>query len=126
MSYAFTLSVDSHFVAAMALPSTSGPCSQLHGHTYLVKVIVAGDQLDAQGMLIDHTLVRAMLDDIIGPLDHTYLNELPAFSETPPTAEHIAQHIFHAMEAAINAHPITIQEVQIAENPHVNIRYRRV
>lgn len=125
MNNAFTLSVDSHFVAAMALPSISGPCSQLHGHTYLVKVIVAGDQLDEQGMLIDHTLVRAMLQDIIEPLDHQHLNALALFSETPPTAEHIAQHIFYAMEAATSAHPITIQEVHIAENPHVNITYRR-
>jgi 6-pyruvoyltetrahydropterin/6-carboxytetrahydropterin synthase len=125
MSNLFALSVDSHFVAAMELPSISGPCNRLHGHTYLVKIIVTGDQLDQHGMLIDHTLVRDMLQDILQPLDHQYLNALPLFSETPPTAEHLARHIFHAMEAAIDAHPITIQEVQIAENPHVNISYRR-
>ena len=125
MTNSYTLSVDSHFVAAMALPSVSGPCSQLHGHTYLVKVTISGDRLDAHGMLIDHTVIRGMLDTILQPLDHQYLNELPLFSKTPPTAEHIARHIFQAMEEATCDHPITIQAVHIAENPHVNITYRR-
>lgn len=124
MNTAFTLCVESHFVAAMAITSISGPCSQLHGHTYQVKVLVGGETLDAHGMLIDHHAVRAMLQRIIEPLDHQYLNDLPMFSAISPSAENIARHIFHTMEAALSEHSVNVQEVHIAENPYVNISYR--
>ena len=122
----FELELTSHFAAAMALTDYEGPCANLHGHTYAVKVIVAATTLDKYGMLIDHVVLKKYLDQVLGKLDHKYLNDLVWFSNTAPTTENIAKTIFTEMTALLEQHEnITVKRVKIAENQNVSISYGR-
>jgi 6-pyruvoyltetrahydropterin/6-carboxytetrahydropterin synthase len=95
----YELTVEMGFSAAHCLPEHPGRCAQLHGHSYRALITVAGDQLNAQGMLLDFADLKAMCERALAPLDHTYLNELPAFARTAPTAEAIAQHLYRELAA---------------------------
>ena len=119
----YTLQVQQHFAAAMQLTDFSGPCAQLHGHTYQVTAMVSAHKLDQHGMLVDHTALSSALQDVLAPFDHAFLNELPAFTDKAPTSEHLAQIIYQTLAKRINTDRITLQSITIAENPHVLISY---
>lgn len=89
----FELSVEVRFSAAHRIEGHAGRCANLHGHNYRVVVTVAGRKLNDQGMVIDFGKLKEICRTATDPLDHTYLNDLPAFAETNPTAEALARHI---------------------------------
>jgi len=99
----FELTVELQFPAAHCLPGHPGRCARLHGHSYRVLVTVAGERLSDQGMLMDFADLKELCQRVVAPLDHSYLNELPAFSEKAPTAEAIAQHLYQALKPEFGA-----------------------
>ena len=83
----FTVRVEDGFSAAHFLTHYHGKCERLHGHNYKVRVTAAGAELDEGGMLLDFGLMKAALRRITGELDHTSLNDHPAFSDGCPSSE---------------------------------------
>ena len=94
----FEVRVEKTFAAAHRLFDYNGPCESLHGHNYRVEVAYVGTELDRFGMLVDFTDIKKAFNAVLKTLDHTYLNELPAFQNLSPSAENIAAHIFHALK----------------------------
>jgi 6-pyruvoyltetrahydropterin/6-carboxytetrahydropterin synthase len=90
----FEISVDETFAAAHNLREYKGKCEDLHGHNYKVRVMVAGPELDATGLLVDFVALKQAIQAVIRALDHKYLNELPPFDRLNPSAENIARHIY--------------------------------
>jgi 6-pyruvoyltetrahydropterin/6-carboxytetrahydropterin synthase len=98
----FELTVEAQFPAAHCLPEHPGRCAQLHGHTYRALITVTSDQLNAQGMVMDFADLKELCARVLAPLDHAYLNELPAFAGTAPTAEVIARYIYQSAKAELD------------------------
>lgn len=103
----FELTVDIPFSAAHKIEGHPGPCARLHGHNYRVVITVAGDRLNNLGILIDFGELKQACSEVIAPLDHSFLNELPAFADTNPTAEAIARHLYQGLTAALHPEPQT-------------------
>ena len=101
MNYA--VSVQRTFSAAHALREYRGRCEKLHGHNWRVRVALSGKKLDRTGMLVDFTDIKRILDDVLGSLDHAFLNEVPPFDKVNPTAENIACFVFKRMKTRIPA-----------------------
>ena len=80
---------DFTFEAAHKLPLVpkDHKCSNLHGHSFKVRVCVEGP-LDSFGWVMDFSQVKSICSPIINGLDHTYLNEIPGLEN--PTSENIA------------------------------------
>jgi 6-pyruvoyltetrahydropterin/6-carboxytetrahydropterin synthase len=94
----FEISVEKTIAAAHRLFDYDGPCEALHGHNYRVEVRYDGTELDRYGMLVDFTDVKRVFHAVLDTIDHTYLNELPAFQNVSPSAENIAAYIFREMK----------------------------
>lgn len=60
-------------------------CSNLHGHNWIITVHCKARQLNADGMVVDFTLIKQRIKS---QLDHANLNEVLPFN---PTAENIAR-----------------------------------
>ncbi len=101
----YELTVEMPFSAAHCIPEHPGRCARLHGHSYRALVTVAGEEVNAQGMLVDFGDLKTLCRQVIDPLDHQYLNELPPFAPGAPTAEAIARHIYQGVRAALAARP---------------------
>lgn len=97
----YELMVESQFDSAHNLRGYEGSCESLHGHTYKVQVKYKGAELNEIGILVDFKKLRSALKEILNYLDHKYLNELPEFKETNPTAECIAKFIFEKMRLSL-------------------------
>src|ERR1700682_3873034 len=89
----YEVSIDETFAAAHNLRNYHGKCEDLHGHNYKVRVVVAGKELDAAGVLYDFVHLKQVIQSVIGSLDHKYLNELAPFDTLNPSAENMARHI---------------------------------
>ena len=87
----FQVSVEETFSAGHALRGYKGKCENPHGHNYRVRVDVAGEQLDSIGLLMDFSQLKKILRDLIGGVDHKFLNDQPPFDAINPSAENMAK-----------------------------------
>ena len=82
------------FEAAHSLPTfpQGHKCRRLHGHSFKVDVLVAGEVDPAKGYLIDYADIKAACDPIRKQLDHYHLNEIEGLEN--PTSEVLARWIW--------------------------------
>ncbi len=121
----YELRVQTHFSAAHRLPGYAGSCANVHGHNWTVDVFIRGSGLDASGMLMDFRLLRQHVAGAIEHLDHTDLNNLPEFAQTPPTSEHIARHLFEAIGARIDNDLCRVHRITVWETAGAAASYQR-
>ncbi len=68
-----------------------GPCSQEHGHNYLLEVTLGGRVDPVTGMIINLYDLKEIVTDVLEEFDHKHLNfDMPYFERLVPTAENLA------------------------------------
>jgi 6-pyruvoyltetrahydropterin/6-carboxytetrahydropterin synthase len=69
-----------------------GKCANLHGHNYVLEVVVAGEVEPASGYVLDlKVLSDVICRQIIQDVDHRNLNtDVPWLDKCIPTAENLA------------------------------------
>ncbi|MBL9136566.1 MAG: 6-carboxytetrahydropterin synthase QueD [Verrucomicrobiales bacterium] len=99
------------FEAAHLLPRLpeGHKCRRLHGHSFHVEIVVAGDCDPALGWLMDYADIKAAFMPVWERLDHRYLNEVPGLEN--PTSEQIAGWIWKETKPSL---PL-LSEVVVAE-----------
>ncbi len=121
----FEVSVEQTFAAGHALRNYKGKCENVHGHNYRVRVTIAGEQLDAAGLLVDFGDVKRLMGGAIEYLDHRFINDLPPFDEINPSAENIAKYFYDRLNAGLkNDVPVRIAEVRVWETDTSSAVYR--
>ena len=80
-----------------------GRCVNLHGHNYVVEVVVAGEMDDGTGFVIDlKQLSDLMCREIIHHVDHCNLNtDVPWLAGRIPTAETLAIAFFERLRPGL-------------------------
>jgi 6-pyruvoyltetrahydropterin/6-carboxytetrahydropterin synthase len=70
-----------------------GKCANLHGHNYVLEVVVAGEVDPASGYVLDlKSLSDIISAQVIRDVDHRNLNtDVPWLKGRVPTAENLAQ-----------------------------------
>ncbi len=119
----YKLSVTESFSAAHRLCGYAGPCSNLHGHNWKVRVGLQAGKLDPIGMAMDFGVIKKHLQAILDELDHAYLNDLPDFREANPTSENLAKYIFERLDAALAGSSASVCEVEICESERSSVIY---
>ncbi len=107
----YTVRVEDGFAAAHFLTRYHGKCERLHGHNYKVLVTASGRDLDDGGMLLDFGMMKAALRKVTAELDHSSLNDHPAFRDGCPSAERIARFVFERMREQMPRAGFTLVEV---------------
>lgn len=97
----FELSVESHFSAAHHLLNYQGDCENIHGHNWKVEIVVAGEELDKSGMLIDFKILKKHLNEVLDMLDHKDINTLEEFRGISPSSENIARFIYSQLKTRL-------------------------
>ena len=117
----FEVSVRDHIASAHQLHGYDGPCKDMHGHTWKVEVVVCGETLDQVGLLTDFKILKASLKQVLAPLDHVVLNDLPAFKDLNPSTENLARHIFCALRG--HCASLRLKHVQVWESDTASVIY---
>jgi 6-pyruvoyltetrahydropterin/6-carboxytetrahydropterin synthase len=118
----FEISIERTFCAAHAIV-IRGEREPVHGHNWRVRVTVAGDSLDADGLVCDFHELEEIVDRVIRPFRDRNLNETPPFDSVNPTAEHVARHIAQEVAAAV-PDVVQLRSVSVTEAPGCIATYR--
>jgi 6-pyruvoyltetrahydropterin/6-carboxytetrahydropterin synthase len=108
------------FEAAHRLPQLpeTHKCWRLHGHSFRVEVVVAGECDPRLGWLMDYADISAAFQPIWQQLDHRYLNEIGGLEN--PTSENVALWIWQRLRPAL---PL-LTEIVVAETCQSECVYR--
>jgi 6-pyruvoyltetrahydropterin/6-carboxytetrahydropterin synthase len=108
------------FEAAHRLPMLpeTHKCFRLHGHSFQVEIVVAGECDQRMGWLVDYADISAVFKPIWEQLDHNYLNELPGLQN--PTSENVAVWIWDQLKPKL---PL-LSEIVVAETCTARCVYR--
>jgi 6-pyruvoyltetrahydropterin/6-carboxytetrahydropterin synthase len=93
-------------------------CRRLHGHSYRVRISVAGDLDPDLGWVIDFAEIKRAFEPIWQQLDHHYLNDIEGLEN--PTAEVIAAWIWQRLAPEL---PL-LSQVEIGETCTSGCIYR--
>jgi 6-pyruvoyltetrahydropterin/6-carboxytetrahydropterin synthase len=106
----FSISKDFQFSASHILSGLvkCHPCSQLHGHNYIVRVTLHSKKLNDVGFVQDYRELSDIKEFIDDNLDHRHLNDVMPFN---PTAENIAKYLFDIFKIK---HPL-IKSIGVSE-----------
>ena len=94
------------------------PCARLHGHNYVVELVLRSGELDAAGFVRDYReldIFKSYLDE---DLDHRHLNDVLGHGHA--TAEVLAKHFFDWG----HQHWPELVAVRVSETPKTWAEYR--
>ncbi len=124
----YEATVEVSFAAAHHLRNYEGKCARVHGHNFRVQVTCEGPRLDAVGMLVDFTVLKAITRGLLEELDHGNLNEIPPFDRINPTTEAVAEYLWRRVSEALRAadpeREIRVARVWVQETDANSAAYR--
>jgi 6-pyruvoyltetrahydropterin/6-carboxytetrahydropterin synthase len=74
---------------------------------------------------MDFKELKKRLNQVVDTLDHTCLNELPAFATRNPTSEELARYIFEGLDALLQDSPVELCWTMVAEKDSSMAFYER-
>lgn len=92
-------------------------CTRLHGHNYVVEVVLQSKELDQVGFVVDYSHLSTFKTMIDRTVDHRHLNTVFPFN---PTAENLAREFY---ERAKQQWPQVVA-VLVSETPSTWAEYR--
>ncbi len=117
----YELLIKDQFCSAHYLKGYEGKCKNLHGHSWKIEATIMAEELDNIGMVVDFTILKGKLKEILEKLDHDCLNELDAFKESNPTSENLAKYIFDQFSKS--CHPLKVKNVRVWESDQAGVTY---
>lgn len=135
------------------LANHAGKCKNIHGHTYIMQVVLErekGDTIHApgktdHGMVMEFSDVKQLIADlIVEPLDHAFLYWVDSTDELEhdvakllqkhqrklveisyrPTAENLATDFIQKINARLSELPVIVKELILWESPTSFARVR--
>ena len=93
------------------------PCHAMHGHNYVVTLVLECAQLNDQHMVRDYRALSIAKDWLDEHYDHRCLNDV---MDVPPTAENMARVIFRTIHTELPE----LVAVRVSETPKTWAEYR--
>jgi 6-pyruvoyltetrahydropterin/6-carboxytetrahydropterin synthase len=117
----YSLKVQGSFSSAHNLRGYKGKCEDLHGHNWVVEMVVKSTKLDKIGMVLDFKYLKKELSAVLEKMDHKYLNQLSSFKKVNPTSENIAKYIYAQLKPLIPP----LNSVTVWENSTSSATYEK-
>ena len=107
------------FEAAQHLPSfpEGHKCRQLHGHSFVLELVVTGTVDPKTGLFYDHARIAGAVRPIVDKLDHTCLNETSGLEN--PTLEVMAKWFWDKLAPQLPG----LSEITLHETPRASCTY---
>ncbi len=119
----YHLTIHTDFAAAHNLINYQGDCENLHGHNWKVEVTVAARELDKAGLGIDFKILKRRTKEVLGLLDHKYLNEVEPFDRLSPSSENISRFLFEKLASVLDDGNVKVERVTVWESDNACASY---
>ncbi|MBN2255547.1 MAG: 6-carboxytetrahydropterin synthase [Deltaproteobacteria bacterium] len=118
----YEVTIRKSFSAAHTL-AIGGKCEELHGHNFRVDITAGSETVNAEGIVIDFRILKAWANEILEEIDHTFLNNLPAFNDVNPSSEMIARFIYERLGEKAASAGVAIRKVTVWESDNAYATY---
>ena len=100
-----------------------GPDSKIHGHNYMLEVMVTGDIVDDTGFLVDlGNLKKIVKKNVIDILDHSLFNvEVEFFKDRQPSSENLVIFIWNQIQSELKS--AKLHRIRLHETPTIFTDY---
>lgn len=115
--------IETYFSAAHQLRGYQGACEKLHGHNWKVQVYVLAEKLNDIDLAIDFHELKRLTDEVLGSLDHGFLNDIFPFTEKNPSSENIAKWIFDSLNKKLQETSVSLSGVTVWESESASATY---
>ncbi|MBI4688073.1 MAG: 6-carboxytetrahydropterin synthase QueD [Nitrospirae bacterium] len=119
----YELTIETQFASAHQLREYKGKCENLHGHNWRVQVSVSADRLNEIGIAMDFHDLKRLTNEVVQPLDHSFLNETFPFTEINPSSENIAKWIYDSLKKKIKNENVRLSSVTVWESDTASATY---
>jgi 6-pyruvoyltetrahydropterin/6-carboxytetrahydropterin synthase len=119
----FELMIETNFSSAHQLRGYKGKCEKVHGHNWKVQVYVLAEGLNEIDIAIDFHDLKKMTEEIVGQLDHSFLNDIFPFTEKNPSSENIAKWIYDSLRKRLDNDDISLSAVTVWESETASATY---
>jgi len=90
------------------------PCGRVHGHNYVVRVTIFGEQVNEHGFVLDYNDLKPFGQWLDDTLDHRHLNDVLEFQ---PSAENMARHLTKVASDTLELPEGSHVSVAVSETP---------
>jgi 6-pyruvoyl-tetrahydropterin synthase len=88
----YSVTVRDHMMVAHSFRGeVFGPAQRLHGATFVVDATFSGEELDADGIVVDIGRAAEELHEVLADLNYRNLDELPDLAGQNSTTEQVAR-----------------------------------
>ena len=100
-----------------------GPDSKIHGHNYMLEVMVTGDIVDDTGFLVDlGNLKKIVKKNVIDILDHSLFDvEVEWFKDRQPSSENLVIFIWNQIQSELKG--AKLHRIRLHETPTIFTDY---
>ena len=100
-----------------------GPDSKVHGHNYILEVMVTGEVDEDTGFIVDLGHLKKIVNKyVIDVLDHTqFEKEVEWFTDKQPSSENLAQFIWLQIEPCLKG--AKLYRIRLKETPTIFTDY---
>jgi 6-pyruvoyltetrahydropterin/6-carboxytetrahydropterin synthase len=119
----FELMIETHFSAAHQLRCYKGKCEKLHGHNWKIQVYILAERLNEIDIAIDFHDLKKITEEIIAPLDHSFLNDIFPFTEKNPSSENIAKWLYDSLKKRLSGDDVNLSAVTVWESETASATY---
>lgn len=101
------------FEAAHRLPNVppSHKCYGLHGHSFRIRVYVAGPVSPETGFVVDFAEIKQGMTPLLEELDHQLLNDIDGLQN--PTTENLARWVWRRLSGTLHS----LSRLEVWETP---------
>lgn len=122
----YTLAVKRDFIAQHLLSGGDwGRENEMHSHQYRVEIRLEGNELNANGFVVDRMLIEERLEETIALYRDMTLNRMPEFGELNPSIENFARIFCYAFLDGLDVSNLTSITVRMWENDEIWTSFRR-
>ena len=119
----FELKVTGSFAAAHRLSMVTEKCENLHGHNWKIELYVKAQELNDAGVVMDFGIIKRHLRDLLGYLDHKYLNDVEPFKDINASSENISKFIFDEISERLKGTNAEVSRVTVWESDDAAATY---
>ncbi len=107
------------FDSAHYLPNVPADhkCRNIHGHTYQLTVYINGPLHPEQGWVMDFSIVKRIIIDVLDKIDHKLLNDIAGLDN--PTCEKVAIWLWDNIKPSISL----LEKIRLNETPSSGVVY---
>lgn len=115
----FTITKQFHFCASHIIEGVpkDHPCGRLHGHNYIVEIVLRAEKLDNIGFVVDYNDLKPFKEIIDQKLDHRHLNDVLPGSTS---AESIAYYLYRKAKEIWSE----VDAIRVSETPKTWAEYK--